>query len=572
MRFDRMIRFGSAALAIAAIIAAAGETAAQLPKIVINEIVDDIRTAGSGGALDDREFIELYNADSVPVNIGDWTLNYWILGSAAGTGAYAPVNDVIPSGTILQPGDYYVVGHASVPNVDLAINQTDLFPDLNTVYELRNGPQGTGAIVDAVGVETFRAQELGNANADTLPQLGRGWWGQMISTNAVAPNARMALARYRNGRDTNNNGIDFGVLPLTPGASNELPQIDAYVVPNAEPLALGTEITANDFTSFVFPRVIDPDVTDALNPKQIPRSPQGGKAVIAYDETGGGNAVYSRQRVNSFSLSAFIETGALAVADGTTNNVTASEASIYGIGTTDPFFSSPDSSGLLGFGSAANGSTGLGWLIQRAETYDTATSTLGPTETVVQLVNMKGGGESVQDIATTDWEVIKTITMTGQSSGWHNLSIDYDPATGEVVAKFDSQTFNFDGVVDMAGTFYVGYREDLLGNFATARPPTYDIALAATENADFNNDDVVDGADFLLWQRNFGGAGGLPQGDADGNGQINAADLTIWKAQFGTSPTVAATSAVPEPASWILAVSMGWYLTSRRLKSPAQAL
>ena len=570
MRFDRMIRFGATALTMAMTIAAAGEVRAQLlPKIVINEIVDDIRTAGSGGATDDREFIELYNADTVPVNIGDWTLNYWQLGTTAGTGSYTAVNDTIPSGTILQPGDYYVVGHSSVPGVDLAINQTDLFPDVNTVFELRNGAQGVGAIVDAVGVETFREQELGNANADTLPQLGRGWWGQMISTNAVAPNARMALARYRNGHDTNNNGLDFGVLPLTPGASNELPQIDAYVVPNAEPLALGTEITSNDFTSFVFPRVIDPDTPDGLNPKKIPRSPQGGKAIIAYDETGGGNAVYSRQLVNSFSLAAYIETGALGVADGTTNNVTASEASIYGIGTTDPFFASPDSTGLLGFGSSSNGSTGLGWVIQRAETFDVPTTTLGPTETVVQLVNMKGGGESVQDIATTDWEVITTITLTGQASAWHNLSIDYDPVTGDAVAKFDSQTFNIDAETNMAGTFYVGYREDLLGGFATARPPTYDIALAATEDADFNNDNIVDGADFLLWQRNAGGAGGLPQGDADGNGQVNAADLTIWKAQYGTSPAAVVAAAVPEPRCCLLAgvAMLGAPLLARRSRA-----
>lgn len=568
MRYDRMIRFSVAALATAMIFAAAQDAQAQLPKIVINEIVDDIRTAGSGTAVDDREFIELYNADTVPVNIGDWTLNYWRLGTTAGGGSYAPVNDAIPTGTILQPGDYYVVGNASVPNVDLAINQVDLFPDVNTVYELRNGAQGVGAIVDAVGVETFRSQELANANPDTLPQLGRGWWAQMISTNAAAPNARMALARYRNGHDTNDNGLDFGVLPLTPGASNELPLVDSYAVPNAQPLALGTEITANEFTSFVFPRVIDPQVQDALNPKAISPSPQGGKAIIAYDETGGGNAVYSRQRVNSFTLSAYVETGALGVADGTTNNVTASEATAYGIGTTDPFFGLPDSTGLLGFGSAANGSTGLGWVIQRAETFDVGTSTLGPTQTVVQLVNMEGGGESVQNIATTDWEVIQTITLTGQASGWHTFSIDYDPVTGAVVAKFDAQTFNFTSETDMTGTFYVGYREDLLGNFATARPPTYDIALAPTQDADFNNDGIVNGADFLLWQRNFGGAGGLPQGDADGNGQINAADLTIWKAQFGTSPSTALAAAVPEPTSGLSALLALGAAAMVRQKSP----
>jgi hypothetical protein len=80
-------------------------------------------------------------------------------------------------------------------------------------------------------------------------------------------------------------------------------------------------------------------------------------------------------------------------------------------------------------------------------------------------------------------------------------------------------------------------------------------AVAAPADADFDDDNDVDGADFLIWQRTFGGGGGLPQGDADGNGQINAADLTIWKDQFGTTPAVAALAAVPEPASWLLLVA-----------------
>ena len=86
-------------------------------------------------------------------------------------------------------------------------------------------------------------------------------------------------------------------------------------------------------TSFVFSRVIDPTVPDALNPKNVGFSPTGGKALIAYDETGGGNAVYSKQLVNSFRLSAYIDTGALNSA--TAADATDSEASIYGIGTTD---------------------------------------------------------------------------------------------------------------------------------------------------------------------------------------------------------------------------------------------
>ena len=74
------------------------------------------------------------------------------------------------------------------------------------------------------------------------------------------------------------------------------------------------------------------------------------------------------------------------------------------------------------------------------------------------------------------------------------------------------------------------------------------------EDADFNNDNIVDGADFLIWQRNLGTAGGLAKGDADGNGQIQAADLAIWKAKFGTVGASAAAAAVPEPAASLLVV------------------
>jgi hypothetical protein len=548
MRVDRMIRFSAGALAFMMMLAAGSVAVAQLPDIVINEIVDDIRTAGSGAADDDREFIELYNAGATAVNIGDWTLNYWVLGSTAGAGAYAPTNDTIPSGTMLAPGDYYVVGHPNVLNVDLEVDFLDLFPDLNTVYELRNGPQLTGALVDAVGSETFRAQELGNAKPEHLPEVGRGWWGQMISTNSDAPNLVYGLARYEDGRDTNSNGWDFGVLPVTPGTSNNLPQVASYAVPDVEALPLGSNVTST-YASFILPRVIDPTVVDGINPKDIGFSPTGGKAIMTYDESGGGNVAYSKELVNSFRLSAYVDTGALNSA--TAADVTDSEATIYGIGTSDPFFASPDSGGLLGFGSSANGSTGLGWLIQRVETFNTETSSVNPTETIVQLLNMKGGGEGVQDIESTDWEVIQTIPVTGLASGWHTLGIDYDPTTGAVVATYDNQTFNFNADDGMLGTFYVGYREDLGGDFTNSRPPTYDIAPAAVANdADFDNDGDVDGADFLTWQRNVGGAATPGNGNANGDAVIDGADLAVWKAQFGQTPPIAV---IPEPGAFALA-------------------
>ena len=73
-------------------------------------------------------------------------------------------------------------------------------------------------------------------------------------------------------------------------------------------------------------------------------------------------------------------------------------------------------------------------------------------------------------------------------------------------------------------------------------------------NANFNGDNGIDGADFLIWQRNLGRTSGatLAQGDADGNGAVNGADLAIWKSSYGPA-SVGAAAGVPEPTSGVLA-------------------
>lgn len=68
------------------------------------------------------------------------------------------------------------------------------------------------------------------------------------------------------------------------------------------------------------------------------------------------------------------------------------------------------------------------------------------------------------------------------------------------------------------------------------------IEEVAAANADFDGNGIVDGLDFLRWQR-----GDTPEGGSQ-------AELALWEAQYGGPPPVSALSTVPEPASALLLV------------------
>src|SRR5262249_50349183 len=73
--------------------------------------------------------------------------------------------------------------------------------------------------------------------------------------------------------------------------------------------------------------------------------------------------------------------------------------------------------------------------------------------------------------------------------------------------------------------------------------------------ADFDQDLDVDGADFLIWQRNKGLSGMATnnQGDADGDKDVDAADLSLWQTQFGSVNTsLPASAPIPDPPAALL--------------------
>lgn len=93
----------------------------------------------------------------------------------------------------------------------------------------------------------------------------------------------------------------------------------------------------------------------------------------------------------------------------------------------------------------------------------------------------------------------------------------------------------------------------------------HSVETIAVDDADFNNDGTVNGADFLIWQRGFGSGTNNAAGDANGNGAVDGSDLAIWKTQFGGAPpAIGAVGAVPEPTAVVLAGIAGLALAATR--------
>lgn len=158
---------------------------------------------------------------------------------------------------------------------------------------------------------------------------------------------------------------------------------------------------------------------------------------------------------------------------------------------------------------------------------------------------------------------------TLRQTGWVNLRVDISSDDGEstdykfYVNDILAKTINNVGtaasirsydVVRLGSGLSSGTMLGYTDNVSVVLNPE-PIVAPGGDNADFNGDNIVDGNDFLIWQRNFGTGTALAQGDANGNGVVDAADLAVWKGQFGTDPTplTATVAAIPEPATASLA-------------------
>lgn len=427
-----------------ALLAPAPQGGANAP-VVINEFAYD------DSGTDDLEFVELFNCTSQTIDIGDWAVD------SEDPNGPNPVSTTIPTGTMLAPGAYYVLGHAGVANVN-QVNSGSYEND-NESITLKDS---TGKVIDTLVYEANKG--LWN------PALaeGEGVFGNFTSIDGT----ETSWSRVRDGLDSGNNGRDFVLAPSTPGASNNL-ATSAYA-DNFDALTVGAN-PADMIGSFVNATVVDPTVVDGFNPTAIAASPQGGNCIVLWDPSGGGDsAVVRRELAGPTILEAYVYVDAPVITG-------AAEFLHWniGFGTVGTYSNAPDPSGTLGAGFDTNGSTGVSWLFQNT-----------PAGAVLYLIDHNDGGWSNGTPITPETIIGSVAITSGSNDGWQRLYLERDGTnvTGVFGGTYGSGTTTgtvFSGPMTWTGpaTCYVGYRENdgVTGIPAWVRPFTLDdISVSAT--------------------------------------------------------------------------------------------
>lgn len=170
-------------------------------EVFINEFLAN--PAGADG--DARtEFVELYNAGSTNVDLSTWVVSK--VTSVGESGPNETVLAVLPPGTNLGPGAFFVVGGVLQEVLDLPVEDFDL------------GSGANGDVVQVVDCEGEIADRVlyGEDNDDGLEDDD----GSEPDVLAPKPGDDQCLFRPVDGEDSDVSADDFALGTCTPGASN----------------------------------------------------------------------------------------------------------------------------------------------------------------------------------------------------------------------------------------------------------------------------------------------------------------------------------------------------------------
>jgi len=380
--------------------------------VKINELnYDDAST-------DDEEFIELYGPPSK--DLTGWTLE---LVNGNGGAVYAPS----PIALTAIPADGYLV-----ISYDTA---TDICDICLSGFTIQNGGpdamrllDADGNIVDALGYET-RDGFGGLITGDYEGPLGykgacnNGGW----DTN------NYSLSRAHDGFDSDDNQIDFTLLPASPGISNDTPRGLAPAYVNNFDDAAGTSYPDVFWGYYVDPFTTGPSVA---NYPPI-ASPQGGNFAVFSDPSGGGDvSTYMSEAIDNVILECYAYINPVVLPGGD-----AEYWSIIVRGETDHVYNNP----TLTY----NAQTGIIWQFK----HDDSGSTLTLEQKVANVTEVVYI-EQKMDVSYTGWQRLRVEvegdTVTGYLGGTYGTTTA--PVTGSGTTRL------------VAGGIGFGFREYVTDN------------------------------------------------------------------------------------------------------------
>ncbi|WP_425399799.1 LamG-like jellyroll fold domain-containing protein [Aeoliella sp.] len=171
---------------------------------------------------------------------------------------------------------------------------------------------------------------------------------------------------------------------------------------------------------------------------------------------------------------------------------------------------------------------------------------------------LTGANLAVEVAETSDLlEVDGTASLDGVL--WVSIDPNYTPELND--------TFTVLSASSLTNNLTLGGPDGSL--FSLVASTATEIVLTAVSGlaGDYNNDGLVNLADYTVWRNSLGAAPGVLLNDSNG-GAIGPAQYATWKANFGASLASSASSSaaqVPEPAA--CAILLGALLVGARIRS-----
>lgn len=148
----------------------------------------------------------------------------------------------------------------------------------------------------------------------------------------------------------------------------------------------------------------------------------------------------------------------------------------------------------------------------------------------------------------------------GSGNGWEQFGGSSSSVIGESYLTGNSAVAN-NAAINLGGAFSVGGAHNLVFSYGAV------LTSAPNPTGDYNNNGIVDGADYALWRDTLGQNITLPNDSTPGT--VTQADYTAWRANFGqigaggtstllngfvryVTSGVGSGAAVPEPTSVFL--------------------